>query len=117
MVAFVLLCLPIAFWVGHEGWISLLAAATICLVSGLAALGFSHHFSSIGHSLPGMLLAMGCRLAPPLLVCLWLALHQDQSNHNSFVGFLIVAYLVSLAAETFLSIRMIDSLPTKPVTN
>ncbi|QEG35695.1 hypothetical protein Pr1d_29970 [Bythopirellula goksoeyrii] len=117
MAIFVACCLPIAFWVGQSAWIALLAAAMLCLFAGLAALTISYFFSSIGQSLAGMLLAMGCRLSPPLVVCLWLALNQDQTNQNSFVGFLIGSYLVSLAAETFLSVRMIDSLSPKPAAN
>lgn len=117
MAIFVACCLPIAFWVGHSGWLSLLAAASLCLFAGLAALTISYYFSLNGQGLAGMLLAMGCRLAPPLVVCLWLALNQDQTNQNSFVGFLIGSYLVSLAAETYLSVRMIDSLSPKPAAN
>ena len=117
MAIFVGCSLPIAFWVGKYGWLSLLVATSICLAAGLAALSISYLFSLAGQNLTGMLLAMGCRLAPPLAVCLWLALNQNRANYNSFVGFLIASYLVSLAAETFLSVRMIDSLPPKPVTN
>jgi hypothetical protein len=117
MTIFVGCCLPIAFWIGNTAWLSLLTATAICFAAGLAALVISYQFSQAGQNLAGMLLAMGCRLAPPLVICLWLALNKNQTNHNSFVGFLIASYLVSLAAETFLSVRMIDSLPSKPVTN
>lgn len=117
MAIFVSCCLPIAFWVGQSAWLSLLAAAAICLVAGLAALAISYHFNLTGQNLPGMLLAMGCRLGPPLVVCLWLALNRNEANHNSFVGFLIASYLVSLAVETFLSVRMIESPPPKQATN
>ncbi len=110
-------CLPIAFWVGQTAWLSLLAAVGICLAAGLAALAISYHFSLTGQNLSGMLLAMACRLGPPLMVCLWLALNKNEANHNSFVGFLIASYLVSLAAETFLSVRMIESPPPKRATN
>lgn len=109
MALFVLLCLPIASWVGPDGWFSILAASAICLVSGLAALYMSFYFNRIGQGLTGMLFAMACRLVPPLFVCVWLAFNQEPAEYSSFVGFLIVSYLVSLAAETFLSVRMLTS--------
>ncbi|TWU27349.1 hypothetical protein [Bythopirellula polymerisocia] len=117
MAIFVGCSLPIAFWIGNTAWLSLLTAASICFAAGLAALVISYQFSLAGQNLAGMLLAMGCRLVPPLMVCLWLALNKNQANHNSFVGFLIASYLVSLAAETFLSVQMIDSLPSKPASH
>lgn len=52
---------------------------------------------------------MGCRLLPPLVVCLWLALNREAVQGQVFAGFLIAAYLVSLAVETYLSVRSIDS--------
>jgi hypothetical protein len=108
LLAFTLICLPIAIWVGGSGVMALLSATGVCLTPGLAALAVSHHFSTTGRQLPGMLLAMGCRLLPPLVICLWLALNKSAPQGQVFAGFLIAAYLVSLAVETFLSIRAIS---------
>ncbi|MDZ4656808.1 MAG: hypothetical protein SH868_04420 [Bythopirellula sp.] len=107
LLGFTLLCLPLAFWLGGNSVTALLAATGVCITPGLAALAISHHFSATGQPLPGMLLAMGCRLLPPLVVCLWLALNQSAAQGQVFAGFLIVAYLVSLAVETYLSVRSI----------
>lgn len=109
MLGFMLACLPVAFWLGGNAVESLLAAVGICITPGLAALVVAHHFASSGQPLVGMLIAMGCRLLPPLVVCLWLALNRDAVNGRVFAGFLIAAYLVSLAVETFLSVRSVDS--------
>lgn len=109
LTAFTLLCLPLAMWLGGNSVASLLAATGVCITPGLAALAVSHHCASLGRHLPGMLLAMGCRLFPPLVVCLWLALNKPSSDGQVFAGFLILAYLVSLAVETYLSVRSLAS--------
>jgi hypothetical protein len=109
MLGFMLACLPLAYWLGGNAVESLLAAVGVCITPGLAALVVVYHFSSIGQHLVGMLIAMVCRLMPPLVVCLWLALNRDAVNGRVFAGFLIAAYLVSLAVETFLSVRSVDS--------
>ena len=107
LLVFTLLCLPLALWIGGSGVAALLSAVGVCIAPGLAALVISHHFSATGRHLPGMLLAMGCRLLPPLVVCLWLALNKSAGQGQVFAGFLIVAYLVSLSVETVLSVRAI----------
>jgi hypothetical protein len=109
MLGFTLACLPLASWLGGNAVESLLAAVGVCITPGLAALAVAHHFASVGKHLVGMLIAMGCRLLPPLVVCLWLALNREAVQGQIFAGFLIAAYLVSLAVETFLSVRSGDS--------
>jgi hypothetical protein len=108
MLGFTLACLPLAIWVGGNAIEALLAAVGVCITPGLAAIGVSHHFSATGRHMIGMLIAMGCRLLPPLVICLWLALNREAVQGQVFAGFLIAAYLISLAVETFLSVRSID---------
>jgi hypothetical protein len=109
MLGFTVVCLPLAIWLGGNAVESLLAAVGVCITPGLAALVVAHHFAGAGQPLVGMLIAMGCRMLPPLVVCLWLAINRDAVNGRVFAGFLIAAYLVSLAVETFLSVRSVDS--------
>jgi hypothetical protein len=109
LLGFTLLCLPLAIWLGGNSVAALLAATGVCITPGLAALAISHHFAVAGNHLLGMLLAMGCRSLPPLVVCLWLALNKSSADGQVFAGFLIVAYMVSLAVETFLSVRSIGT--------
>lgn len=109
MLGFVLAALPLAYWLGGAAVESLLAAVGVCVAPGLGALAISHYFAATDRQLLGMLMAMACRLLPPLVVCLWLALNKSAMNGQVFAGFLIAAYLVSLAVETFLSLRAIDS--------
>jgi hypothetical protein len=109
MLGFLLVCLPLAIWMGGNSVEALLAAVGVCITPGLAAVVVSHYFAATNRHLPGMLIAMGCRLLPPLVVCLWLALNREAVNGQIFAAFLIAAYLISLATETFLSVRSIDS--------
>jgi hypothetical protein len=112
LAAFTLACLPLAIWLGGNSVMSLFAATGVCITPGLAAIGVSHYFTRLGQPLPGMLLAMGCRLLPPLVVCLWLAVNKYAAQGQVFAGFLIAAYLVSLGVETFLAVRAMPS-PTR----
>lgn len=107
LVGFTLLCLPLAIWIGGNGVEALLSATGVCITPGLAALTISHYFAQRGQQMAGVLLAMGCRLLPPLVMCMWLALQKNGPQGQVFAGFLIMAYLVSLAVETFLSVRSI----------
>ena len=109
MLGFTAVCLPLALWLGGNSLVALLAAVGICVTPGLAALFVAHHFAAKNRHMLGMLIAMGCRLMPPLVVCLWLAFNKQAVQGQVFAGFLIGAYLVSLAVETFLSVRTIDS--------
>ena len=108
MVGFTLVCLPAAYWLGGSSIRALLAAVAVCVAPGLAAVTVSHYFAAADRHLSGMLLAMGCRILPPLVVCMWLALNPGAPEGRTFAAFLIAAYLTSLAAETFLTVRSID---------
>jgi hypothetical protein len=114
LLGFTLLSLPLAIWLGGNSVSALLAATGVCITPGLAALAIAHYFTAAGQPLVGMLLAMGCRLLPPLVVCVWLALNKNAVGGQVFAGFLIVAYMVSLAVETFLSVRGIPQQESWP---
>ncbi len=106
MSCFTVVLLPVAWMQGEGHLAELLAAVGICWGFGLVALGFTHRFSLRGNGLAGLLIAMACRLAPPLLVCLWLALKSDFNRASGFIGYLVLAYLVALAAETYISVQL-----------
>jgi hypothetical protein len=116
MLVFTMLCLPLASWLDGDSVAALLSATGVCLTPGLAALAITHHFGATGQHLLAMLLAMVCRLLPPMVICLWLALNKFSAQEQTFAGFLIAAYLVSLGVETYLSVRLIAS-QSKSVTD
>lgn len=109
MAGFTAVCWPLAIWLGDNSLVALLAAVAVCITPGWAALFVAHRFAAANRPLAGMLLAMACRLMPPLVVCMWLALNKNAVHGQVFAGFLIGAYLVSLAVETYLSVRTIDT--------
>ncbi len=106
-VAFCALLSPVVFWLqGPSGLFDALMAALLCLLPGLSALAVSSLPLSREQPLVGMLLAMSLRMLPALFVCLLLALRGTGSEYLSFVSYLILFYLLTLAAETFLSLQL-----------
>ncbi len=98
------------FWLqGREAIVEVVAAALICLFSGLTALAASQLPVARRQPLVGLLLAMALRMLPPLVVCLLLALRGNGADYLGFVIYLIVFYLLTLAAETFLSLRLMKN--------
>jgi hypothetical protein len=102
--------LPLAIWLeGSQGGLALVAAALICLVSGLAALVVATLRVAGSQAIYSLLLAMAFRLFPPLAVCLVLALRDSGAEYIGFVCYLLVFYMVTLSVETYLSVRWIRS--------
>jgi len=109
-VAFFTLIAPIVFWLqGLNGIVEALTAVLICLFSGLSALAVSLLPVSRQQPLVGLLLAMALRVLPPLVVCLLLAKRGSGTDSLGFIIYLIVFYLLTLAAETFLSLRLMKN--------
>ena len=116
-----LLLLPMAYWLhGLRGCCELVAAAMICFLPGLAALGIVCRSSgSASCSPPGqsseagqtslvaLLLAMAARLVPPLMVGLLVAIQGARSPWIGLIAYMLVFYLVTLAVETWLSIQTV----------
>jgi hypothetical protein len=79
-------------------------AAAICTVSGVAALLMGIVCTRIGNPLAGILGAMALRMAPPLLVCLVLAVRENNVDRTVFVFSLLAYYITTLAVETWLTV-------------
>jgi hypothetical protein len=100
----VLLC-PIAFWFFRwPGVVSVLAAALLCTLTGMVAFWTSRLFVRQVGAVGGALVAMGVRMAIPLVVCLVLAVRGDADSLAGFVYYLLVFYLATLAVETWCSL-------------
>ena len=95
---------------GSAGLIGVLAAALICLFSGLASEGFAYISGRGATPLLGMLLGMAARMAPPLVICLVLAGQgADGRRHLAFVCYLLVFYFATLAVETWLAVKRVNA--------
>jgi len=102
-----LLLLPIALrQTGTGSLLGLAAAGGICLFTACLAELISCTLAKSGAHLPAVMLSMGLRMLPPLVVCLLLAVSgADGMQHLPFVGYLMAFYLVTLSAETWFAVK------------
>ena len=90
---------------GLESFLEAGAAALLCFGTGVVALAAT---SWQAHQpLVGLLLAMALRMILPLTVCLLLAVQGSGKQYRGFVTYLLLFYCVTLAIETFLSVRLL----------
>lgn len=111
---FVLLS-PIALMRTDSGSIwGLLGAAGICLAASLFAEGIAvgvQRLDSPNSALAAMVLGMGIRMALPLSLCVLLAVRGQSGNqHFSFIIYLLLFYVVTLAIDTALAVRRTSQL-------
>jgi hypothetical protein len=115
MVAVSVLVGPLAYMAeGGAGVMRALAAAVLCLVCGVIAIGLRAWFSSQNNPLAGLLGSMAVRFFPPLVLCLLIAIKRPDSEVFVFVGSLLMYYLVTLSVESWLAVQ--DS-QKKPVVS
>ncbi len=108
IVAFYVALLPIAAWQqGLRGLGELTAAGLVCLLPALAALGVSYRLLGTPQALGAMMLAMGLRLLPPLVVALLLAMRGSGADFFHFVCYLLLFYMATLTVETCLFVQLI----------
>jgi len=109
IAALLVLLMPFALWnSGAVGAFEVLVAAVICLLPGLIALWFTSHAGDTNQVLFSLLFSMGLRLLPPLVICLALSLRSTGAEYFSFICYLLLFYMVTLALETYLSVRLIQ---------
>ncbi|NOY29085.1 MAG: hypothetical protein GXP28_02585 [Planctomycetes bacterium] len=107
--ALLVLLMPFALWnSGATGAIEVTIAAVICLLPGLVALWFTSQSTDSNQVLFGLLFSMGLRLLPPLVICLALSLRSTGAEYFSFIVYLLLFYMVTLALETYLSVRLVQ---------
>ncbi len=106
--------MPFAVWnSGAVGAWEVTIAAAVCLLPGLVALWFTSHWfisyrAGSNQVLFGVLFSMGLRILPPLVICLALSLRSTGAESFSFICYLLLFYLVTLALETYLSVRLVQ---------
>ena len=101
--------LPWSYW--HQGAgevLALSAAAASGLLPGLVALGITARSTDSQQVFAPLLLSMGLRLIPPLLICLALSQRGTGADFFSFICYLLLFYLVTLTVETCLSVRLVQ---------
>ena len=95
---------------GRNGFLEAGAAALLCTSAGLVALAVVSWQTRQQQPLGGMLLAMVLRILPALAVCMLLAIQGEGKQYISFISYLIVFYLVTLALETYLSVQLVHQI-------
>lgn len=94
---------------GSAGIGGLALAGAICLAAGLVSEGIAHLLGRCVSPLATMLLGMTVRMLPPLGICLYLAAQGARGReHLAFIVYLLAFYLVTLALETWLSVRRLN---------
>ena len=110
IVALFVAVLPIAVWQqGIQGVWQSATAGLLCLLPAVAGLGISCRLVGTPQAMVAMLLAMAFRLLPPLAVCLLLAMRGSRADYIPFVCYLLLFSATTLAIETYLFVRLIQS--------
>ena len=110
IVTVALVLLPFAMGrSGSNGPLGLAAAAAICLAAGWVAEAMAYALSRSVAPLGVMLLGMAVRMIPPLGICLFLAAQGASGRqYLAFICYLLTFYLVTLALETWLTVKRVS---------
>ena len=110
----VALAFPVFAWIGHKshGWDGVAAggvAAGTCWLGAVVALVLGGVFGRSGNAANGVLLGMLFRMGIPLAVGIALDRRGGPLADAGVFGMILVYYLVTLVAETTLSLKLIPS--------
>jgi len=96
---------PLGARLGPPGaWRTAAAAAGVCLLGGVLALGVSHSLRGPQAALVAMLLAMACRMGIPLVFAAWAHLSGGALARAGVLYYVLIFYLIALGAEVALSL-------------
>ena len=97
------------FTSGPVGILAALVACGICLLCGILALCITAISQKLGQGVQGILGAMLVRMSVPLLAVLALPKIGGPLVAAGITGMLMAYYLVTLAVETWLSLRFVPA--------
>lgn len=110
-VTVVFLCVS-CFSYPRLGWLGVLAAGVsglVCWLAASAALFATTFTAGSPHALSGTFLSIMLRTAVPFLVSLILIQTSKPLADAGLFGMMVLNYLVVLAVETFLAVRVIQA--------
>lgn len=91
--------------VGPPGaWGTGAAAAGVCLLGAVLALGLNYSLRGPRAALVAMLLAMACRMGLPLGFAAWAHLSERPLAKAGIVYYVLIFYLIALGAEVVLAL-------------
>jgi len=110
----VLLALPVVAWIAHvrfgvDGVLAALVAAGVCWSAATLALVSAGLLRGPNAALYSMLFGMFFRLGLPLFAGVLLTRQGGPLSRAGLFGWLVVFYLLTLVAETVLSLRVLAS--------
>ncbi len=111
--AYLLCAAPVA-WIlsGPPGCFAAALSAAVCLISGWLAIFATSVIAPPDKPAAHVLVGMMIRMSLPLCACLIVTERSPGLTQAGFPGFLIAAFLLGLAVETWISVSQI---PTNPV--
>lgn len=89
---------------GQPGIVAAVVAASVCWLCATAALVVAGRVAGTPNALNGQLASIGLRTVIPLIVAIALDGQVPYLAAAGFFGMMVPAYLVSLVAETLLSV-------------
>jgi hypothetical protein len=91
-------------------------AGSVCWLAAAMALTFTWAGNRFGAPLQGVLLGMLVRMGLPLAAVIGLPRLSPELAHSGLLTTILLTYLVALATETFLAVRLIKPATMMPAT-
>lgn len=119
LAALVVVVFPLVAWVswgrsGQDGVLAAGVAAGVCLVASMAALWVTHAFAGTPQAIAGALGSILLRTAVPLGVTFVLVSASPVLAKAGLFGLTVVFYLLTLAGETLLAVRLVSLACRRP---
>ncbi|MEX1097866.1 MAG: hypothetical protein WED34_17610 [Planctomycetales bacterium] len=113
-VAWLLAAVPAYRQAGRAGLLAAGIAAGVCLLSSMAALLVTNRFAGTPSAISGALGSILLRTIVPLGVTLFLVDASPVLAEAGLFGLTVVFYLLTLAGETLLAVRIVNAASRKP---
>ncbi len=107
-VVSILLAPFIWFLQGNSGLVAAGIAAIFCGASAIGAQWMAALLMGPANPVHATMLAMMLRLAPPLMLCMAIGMRRGPLTEAGIVFYMIGFYLLTLAVDTWLSVRRIS---------
>jgi len=111
-LCYALVAVPVYWYQGLLGLAAAGVAALVCALGSAAAAIAASRLSATGQNVSATLLAMMLRMALPLAFCMIIYLQGGPLADAGLVLYLLVFYMVALAADTWQALGRVKSLAT-----
>ncbi len=98
---------------GAPGIIAATLAATVCLGAGIAALLITQRFANTRDAVSGVLGGTLVRTGIPMAAAVLISNNSPTLASAGVFGKFVIFFLVTLAAETWLSVSLVNASPSR----